>query len=167
MALTITEQFRGQVGGRICRGFQVTCDGSTGTITAANLDMNYIESVVAGSKANLTGTVTWELTGAAVADGAQAIKEVTVTGAALGDIVHLSLATNTQGMILSGEVTTTNLVRAVLQNETGSASLTVGDATLLAVVEKHIGFSTQSGTSIIFYPLLASADTFNIVVFGY
>jgi len=165
MALLFTEQFRGTTGGRAIRGFQVTADGTNATINASDLDLIQIESVVLGDKANLTGTKSFPSTSALV-DGVQTSTDITVTGAALGDIVCASINTNTSGCILAAEVSATNTVHVILQNETGAA-VTPGVSTVLVEVEKHIGFSTQSGTSIVFYPVLANGDTFNIVVTGY
>jgi len=43
MALTLTEQFRADLGGRKWRFFHVTHDESTSTIAAASLDLTYID----------------------------------------------------------------------------------------------------------------------------
>ena len=43
MAITLTERFRMQAGGRQNRFFEVTHDESTSTIAAASLDLTYID----------------------------------------------------------------------------------------------------------------------------
>ena len=43
MAITITEQFRADLGGRKWRAFQLTHDESTSTVAAISIDLNYID----------------------------------------------------------------------------------------------------------------------------
>jgi len=48
-SLTVAEQARGAVGGKIMKSFLVTMDGSNTTVDASDLDMHYIDSAqVAG-----------------------------------------------------------------------------------------------------------------------
>lgn len=46
MALTFTEQVRESIGRKSFRVYKVTHDGSTTTINASDLGMNYIEAMV-------------------------------------------------------------------------------------------------------------------------
>lgn len=46
MALTITEKFRGSIGGKMIANYQITHDGSTLTITAGSLGMHMIEAIM-------------------------------------------------------------------------------------------------------------------------
>lgn len=69
--------------------------------------------------AALTGSATWDP--ANLVDGAGESKDITVTGAALGDYAMGSLGVDTQGMILSAVVKAANTVTLRLQNETGGA----------------------------------------------
>ena len=43
MTITLTEQFRADLGGRKWRAYQVTHDESTSTIAAISIDLNYID----------------------------------------------------------------------------------------------------------------------------
>lgn len=43
MAITFTEKLRTSMGDKSFRVYQITGDGSTTSITATNLDMNYID----------------------------------------------------------------------------------------------------------------------------
>ena len=43
MAITLTEQFRGSVGNRQMRAYDVTHDETTSTITALSMDLKYID----------------------------------------------------------------------------------------------------------------------------
>ena len=46
MALTITEKFRGPIGGKMIANYHITHDGSTLTITAGSLGMHMIEAIM-------------------------------------------------------------------------------------------------------------------------
>lgn len=46
MALTFTQQARGNVGNKLFKAYSVLLDGSVTAITAANLDMHYIDTAV-------------------------------------------------------------------------------------------------------------------------
>jgi hypothetical protein len=46
MALTITQKMRADLGGKAIRNYEIVHDGSTNTVTAASLDMNYIEGIL-------------------------------------------------------------------------------------------------------------------------
>ena len=60
---------------------------------------------------------------------------ITVSGAAFGDIVRLSLSASQQGLILHGYVSAADTITATLYNPTGSA-VALGSATIRAFVEK-------------------------------
>lgn len=47
MALTISEKFRYTAGGRAFRVYEITHDGSTLTLTAGSMDLDYIEAIIA------------------------------------------------------------------------------------------------------------------------
>lgn len=81
-----------------------------------------------GSAAFTPGTIT---------DGSTATVAVTVTGAALGDsVVERSFSNDVKGCILSADVTATNTVTLVMQNETGS-NQTITDGTVYVSVRKR------------------------------
>lgn len=68
----------------------------------------------------LTGTATWDAS--SIGDGNEEAKEITVTGAVLGDPVLMScLSIDIADLQLSADVTADNTVTAVLSNCTGGA----------------------------------------------
>ena len=72
-----------------------------------------------GTLIMLDGSVTWDA--ASIADGDMEAKDITVTGAALGDFVVVSPSIDITDLQLTGSVTATNTVTAVLSNSTGGA----------------------------------------------
>ena len=68
-----------------------------------------------------------------LADKAEAVEDVTVTGAALGDFVLVSCSIDTADGTLTGTVTSADTVEIVLANNTGSG-LNLGSATFKAIV---------------------------------
>lgn len=67
----------------------------------------------------LDGSVTWDAS--SIDDGNEEAKEVTVTGAALGDFVLCSLGVDVADLTLTGAVTAADTVTLVLANNTGGA----------------------------------------------
>lgn len=65
----------------------------------------------------LDGSVTWNA--GSLVDGAGESKDITVTGAALGDFVVASLGVDIVDFTISAAVTATDTVTIRLQNETG------------------------------------------------
>ena len=53
--------------------------------------------------------------------GDEEAKEITVTGAALGDFILVSFSLDVADLTLTAQVTTANTVTAVLANNTGGA----------------------------------------------
>ena len=74
------------------------------------------ESVVVGTAYN--GSATWNP--GAIADQAFESVDVTVTGAALGDFVLVSFSLDILDLVLTANVTATNIVTATLSNQTGA-----------------------------------------------
>jgi hypothetical protein len=74
------------------------------------------EVVVIGGAYN--GSATWDP--ASIADGDMESVNITVTGAALGDFVLVSLGTDTLDLTLTAQVTAANVVTATLANNTGA-----------------------------------------------
>ena len=62
---------------------------------------------------------TWDAS--SIADGDEEAKEVTVTGAALGDYAVASLSIDILDLVLNAQVTAANTVTCVLANNTGGA----------------------------------------------
>lgn len=66
----------------------------------------------------LDGSATWNA--GSLVDGAGESKDITVTGAALGDFVVASLGVDIVDFVVSASVTATDTVTVRLQNESGS-----------------------------------------------
>ena len=81
----------------------------------------------------LTASATWDA--GSIADGDEEAKDVTVTGAALGDYVLASLSVDVADLALSAQVTAANTVTASLLNNTGGA-IDLASATLYVMVIK-------------------------------
>lgn len=75
------------------------------------------ESLIVGTAYN--GSATWDP--GSIADGDMESLNITVTGAALGDFVLVSLGTDTLDLVLTAQVTAANTVTATLANNTGGA----------------------------------------------
>lgn len=65
----------------------------------------------------LVGSTAWDP--GSIADGDEEAKEVTVTGAALGDFVLASFSLDVADLVLNAQVTSANVVTAILSNNTG------------------------------------------------
>lgn len=83
---------------------------------------------------NLVESTTWNA-GEIAADAEEA-KEVTVTGAALGDFAVAALSIDIADLQLSADVTAANTVTCVLSNSTGGA-IDLASATLYVMVIKR------------------------------
>jgi hypothetical protein len=68
---------------------------------------------------HLHGSDTWDA--GSIADGGFEAKEVTVTGAELGDHALAALSIDVSDLVLDAQVTATNTVTCVLANNTGGA----------------------------------------------
>ena len=94
-------------------------------------------SINAGTtiRGHLSGTVTWDPPNLAIGDLTS--KQVTVTGAAMGDTVAVGLSTlNVAGLILSGAVTAPDTVTVSMINHSAGAQ-NLAEGTLRADVWKH------------------------------
>jgi len=87
-----------------------------------------------GRNPNLVGTATYDP--GSLADGAGVSTNVTVTGAALGDIVVTSFSLDLQGITLSSYVSSANTVTVRFQNESGGV-LDLASGTLKSVVIRN------------------------------
>lgn len=79
----------------------------------------------------LYNSATWDA--GSIADGDEEVKEVTVTGAALGDFVLVSSSIDVADLAITGAVTATNTVTCQLNNNTGGA-IDLASATVYVVV---------------------------------
>ena len=82
----------------------------------------------------LTGSATWNAS--SIANGAEEAKEVTVTGAQLGDFAIASMSIDITDLVLDAQVTAANTVTCVLANNTGGA-INLGSGTVyVKVIER-------------------------------
>jgi hypothetical protein len=109
-------------------GTQSTAAMDLSTITRLTVDNNICET------AYLSGSVTWNP--GSIADGDEEAKEITVTGAALGDFVLVSFSVDVADLVLSAQVTAADTVTASLANNTGGA-IDLASGTVKAIVTKR------------------------------
>ena len=83
---------------------------------------------------DLKGSATWDA--AEIAVGAMEAKDVTVTGAALGDYAVASLSLDLTDLTLDAQVTAADVVTCVLANNTGGA-VNLASATVYVRVFKR------------------------------
>lgn len=93
-----------------------------------------IDPAYASVPGYLTGSATWNP--ASIADGDEEAKEVTVTGAALGDCAIASFSLDVSDLVLDAQVTGTNTVTCILANNTGGA-IDLGSGTVRVKVLKQ------------------------------
>lgn len=110
-------------------GILLSAPGESATIRYdhANTTWNTISVVTA------TNTTTWDP--GSIADGDEEAKEITVTGAVLGDLVLASFSLDVQDLVLRASVTAADTVTAILANNTGGA-IDLGSGTLKAKIIK-------------------------------
>lgn len=87
------------------------------TDTILNSLLTDITAVRAPFASVLTGSDTWDAS--SIADGDEEAKEITVTGAALGDFVLVSASIDTADLALTAQVTAADTVTCLLLNNTG------------------------------------------------
>lgn len=80
------------------------------------------------------GSDTWDP--GSIDDGNEEAKEVTVTGAALGDFCLASFSLDVIDLILDAQVTAANTVTCILANNSGGA-LDLGSGTIRVLVFKR------------------------------
>jgi len=85
----------------------------------------------------LTGATSFTWDPASLADGAQEAKDVTVTGAALGDFVLVGAGVDVTDLLVSATVTATNTVTVVIANETGDAVDLDSSTWYVEVIQSH------------------------------
>jgi len=81
----------------------------------------------------LSGSATWDP--GSIANGAEEVKEVTVTDAGLGDFAIASFSLDVSDLQLTADVTAADTVTCVLSNSTGGA-VNLGSGTLRVKVIK-------------------------------
>lgn len=111
-------------------------------LVAMLADYTAIRASLAGL---LTGSATWDA--ASIADGDMESKDITVTGAVLGDFVLCSLSIDNADLTLIGTVTATNTVTATLANNTGGA-VDLASCTVRALVFSKTTFVAPSAITV-------------------
>lgn len=112
-------------------GDRIFAEASDGQIDLVVSDIT--SGVVTTRGPGLQATTTWDAS--SIADGDEEAKEITVTGAELGDFVLASLSVDVADLVLSAAVTAADTVTAVLANNTGGA-VDLASATLKVRVLK-------------------------------
>jgi hypothetical protein len=135
--ISLVDSSHTMVSGNTIIGFG-TASSSTGIAdssgTGNHLRDNIIHNVTTkGGHGPFIGTATYDPSNLADGDGENTT--VTVTGAALGDIVDVSFSLNLSGITFTGYVSATDTVSVRFQNERGIAT-DLGSGTIKAVVYK-------------------------------
>jgi hypothetical protein len=84
---------------------------------------------------HLKGSATWNP--GSIADGAEEAKEVTVSGAVLGDMAIASFSLDVTDLVLDAQVTATDKVTCILANNTGGA-IDLAEGTVYCRVFKRV-----------------------------
>jgi len=87
----------------------------------------------------LQGSVVWDASN--MPDGDEEAKEVTCTGAALGDFVLASLSIDLADLTLSAAVTAADTITCVISNNTGGA-INLAEATVYVLVIPKATYSS-------------------------
>lgn len=111
-------------------------------LEALLVDLTAVRAPLAGL---LTGSVTWDA--GSIADGDEEAKEVTVTGAALGDFVLVSHGVDVADLAIVGQVTAADTVTLLLLNNTGSA-VDLATTTAYAVVLPKASFVAPAALTV-------------------
>jgi hypothetical protein len=93
----------------------------------------------------LSGSATWDAGN--LADGAEEAKEVTVTGAALGDFCLASLSIDVADLVLTAQVTAADTVTCQLVNSTGGAIDLASATVRVLVFDRGVFDATISAAS--------------------
>lgn len=102
------------------------------------------EAILADGQRYLTGSATWNA--GSIADGDEEVKEVTVTGAALGDFAIASMGVDVADLAITAAVTATNTVTCQLNNNTGGA-IDLASTTVRVVVIPKAAYTPTNLTA--------------------
>lgn len=144
------------------KGLRVTFDANSATPTRLRAEVYSVDMAAKTVKFKLladilTGSTTWDAGN--LVDGAGESKDVTVTGAALGDFASASLGVDLQGMLISAAVKSANTVTVRLQNETGGA-LDLASTTLRVMVTPQASpVATDPASGAVAYIEVLGKDT--------
>ena len=122
--------------------YELLCQEDIDTGTGATTKRNPGGGTLTGTKVSLSSFAVGQASGSAtwnpgsIANGSFEAKDVTVTGAALGDYAIASFSLDVQDLAISWSVTAANTVTVVLTNNTGAA------VNLASGTVKALAFST-------------------------
>ena len=102
------------------------------------------DAILADENRYLTGSATWDV--ADLATGTQESKDVTVTGAAIGDFVVASLGVDIADMAISAQVVATDTVAVTVLNETGG-NVNLASTTVRAFVIPRAAYQATNLTA--------------------
>jgi hypothetical protein len=163
MALAFTEVLRDTLNEKAFRCYEVTCDGTTVSINAADLDLHYIDSAMVAGGIDVTGTVS--ITVSALADGVGSTLTVTLTGANIGDAVEVAGSQDMDDTIMTAYAQATDKAEIRLQDE--NAGNTTPANGYICRIRKSVALLTYTGEHIVFSPPLRSGDVIAVWAFGW
>ena len=97
----------------------ISSRGSTDAIFNDHAEMDAGLTQLCDEILGLQATDTWDAS--SIADGDEEAKEVTVTGAVLGDFALASLSIDVADLVINAAVTAADTVTVILANNTGGA----------------------------------------------
>jgi len=109
---------------------------------AIKTDLTNLRALFSGM---LSGSATWDA--ASILDGDEEVKDVTVTGAALGDFVLASLSIDVADLALTAQVTAADTVTCQLLNNTGGA-IDLASATVYVRVIPRAAFAAPAALNL-------------------
>ena len=110
--------------------------GLSGHNAAGTIPLSYYSTTAAETtyRGTIDGSAVWDP--ASIADGDEEAKEVTVTGAALGDFVLASFSVDIADLVLNAQVTVADTVTCILANNTGGAIDLASGTVYVRVIKK-------------------------------
>ncbi len=117
-------------------GYKADIRATSNNVTYRNMETGQL--TIAGGTGNiihgLIGNDTWDP--GVISTGAEEAKELTVTGAVLGDFAIASFSLDVTDLVLNAQVTAADTVTCVLANNTGG-DINIGSGMLRAKVIKR------------------------------
>ena len=105
--------------GLLAVGDTILIEASDGTVHARVAGISAADVVTTARFGQLEGSATWDP--GSIADGDEVAQEVTVTGAALGDMAIASFSLDVADLVINAAVTAADTVTVILANNTGGA----------------------------------------------
>jgi len=112
-------------------------ESADGVVLVGNLVQTGTATLNSSLGLKLAGATSFTWDPASLNDGAQEAKDVTVTGAALGDFVLVGAGIDVTDLLVSATVTATNTVTVVIANETGGTVDLDSSTWYVEVIQSH------------------------------